>query len=1081
MPGGFETPCLLACISTVETDGRPRSSRHPITADAVTVEPAVFAIFHDLVIPSPHVSVLCDRQTSGSRDQYHCFRITKPPKLAAGSARARDPTAIGLAKLPVPSPTALRSSTTPRCRPVPQAGKGAIMDSPTTPREGIARSIDQTLSVIPKTSTSIARFIRSVRAAHGDLATVTRDLSDLRLVLELMRDEPEIPPRLEVELVILLCACQYAMTAIETAVARCPDSVAWLSGASKDEVMVQRANLAMFREALALVLEVVTLCGTPNPAEIQGVSANRSLLSRATPDLSKSDAIAVEIQTRIQIDRIRDQCQSSDERIKSALGPYLDAVFECSQASSRKGAERRSDDATLLPSGLEQLHLANSKASAAAAQQRASLRAPNKQDSDVFESSGPWYPTAALSLPYYGPNTEPASAKADQVDHAHQQIQGLPYFQQQEQWQRMQQHRKMPPPPSPNPRPSISGSTPPQSSHGFHSAQSSQSRPSWDYTASSPLSQQESPPPQSAGRWGEPYRHQQFLGQMPASASHSRNASFSSTGPFNPSSIAVQAALLYRTGSASPGIPSSGALSPALGFQQPDRSSRPITPSSCLPPAQPLVPPPSSTFSSVTPTTNDNSSILLPPSSVSAAPSFMDTHPASVVPPPQLKITPSRHLVEKGKNQDVAHLDTSPSGNFLATRHTNKYLKIWSVHKNAVFASIKTTSYVQPQPRSREYFVRSHAMLSENACLIGITTHFGLTLEIYNFSKGGTGAKKVQVIDDAHRWASSKLDAYHTNYAPLVVYRPKGDRIDRFFLARHPGAKKPFWEDATNAIELTKANLPFIPKFPELAYSSNTPYLFAAAGPRPGEPPRANPTILIAWQMTPVSDTKLQARSPVDTIRSLEDDSHHLPHRYCVPEYLALQTALPSCLAAHGTTAVSIWIPANHTEVQLPGNKYKRKPMPAAERFVLVWDLLLNTTRIFAIPNVQACVSPDCRWVAYCDANAGQFVVLDVASGGKEVWRCGPDAMGRHAGGQEGFASFGGQLESLQKVTVFEFSADGEALMVGDVNGGVGVYKVVETESNVTSVAGEVRFELPGAEVGGSGTKRCEQVAELGA
>lgn len=221
------------------------------------------------MIPSPQVFVQCDRQTDCSGDQYHCFRTTKPPKLAAGPALARDPTAIGLAKLPVPSPTPppFLDNT---ALPVPRAGKRAIMDPPTSPREAMARSIDLTLSVIPKTSTSIARFIRSVRAAHGDLATVTRDLSDLRLVLELMRDEPEIPPRLEVELVILLGACQYAMTAVEAAVARCPDSVAWLSGASKDEVMVQRANLAMFREALALVLEVVTLYGTPNPAEIQG-------------------------------------------------------------------------------------------------------------------------------------------------------------------------------------------------------------------------------------------------------------------------------------------------------------------------------------------------------------------------------------------------------------------------------------------------------------------------------------------------------------------------------------------------------------------------------------------------------------------------------------------------------------------------------------------------------------------------------------------------------------------------------------------------------------------------------------------
>lgn len=401
-------------------------------------------------------------------------------------------------------------------------------------------------------------------------------------------------------------------------------------------------------------------------------------------------------------------------------------------------------------------------------------------------------------------------------------------------------------------------------------------------------------------------------------------------------------------------------------------------------------------------------------------------------------ITPTGHLADKGKNQDVAHIDMSPTGNLMATRHANKYLKIWSIPGGAIHTTLKITTYTQPQPRSREYFVRSHAILSENASLIGVSTHFGLTLEIYNFSKGGSGAKKVQVIDDAHRWAASQLDAYHTNYAPLVVYRPKGDRIDRFFLTRHPGAKKPFWEDATNGIDLTKADLPFLPKFPELAYSANSPLLVAAAGPRPGEPPRPYPTILIAWQMPPISDAKLQALSPVESIRSADPDSesHHRPYRVCVPEYSALQTALPSCLAARGSLAVSIWIPANHTETQLPGNKYKRKPMPAPERFVLSWDVQKNTTNLFAIPNVQACVSPDCRRVAYCDANAGRFIVLDAFTG-DEIWRW-PDAARN-----PGFGSYG-LLESLHKVTVFEFSADGQTLMVGDVNGGIDMYSVRE-------------------------------------
>jgi len=426
--------------------------------------------------------------------------------------------------------------------------------------------------------------------------------------------------------------------------------------------------------------------------------------------------------------------------------------------------------------------------------------------------------------------------------------------------------------------------------------------------------------------------------------------------------------------------------------------------------------------------------------------------PAPPEPPARLVIAPLRTLAEKGKSQDIAHIHLSPAGDYLATRHTSKYLKIWSVPRASVFATIKTTSYVTPQPRSREYFVRSHAILSENAGLIGISTHFGFTLEIYNFSKGGSSAKKVQVIDDAHRWAASQLDAYHTNYAPLVVYRPKGDRIDRFFLARHPGAKKPFWEDTTNGIDLVKANLPFLPKFPELAYSANSPLLIAAAGPRPGEPPRPFPTLLVAWQMSPVSDTKLQSCSPGDTMLPKTDDAEaiHRPYRVYVPEYAALQTALPTCLAAHGDMAVSIWIPANHTETQLPGNKYKRKPMPAPERFVLAWDVADNSTRIFAIPNVQACISPDCRRVAYCDANAGRFVVLDVATG-EEVWRS-PDAARTSVG----------QLENLHKVTVFEFSADGRTLMVGDASGGVGMYSVREVPKRPTVPMYELADSAPG-------------------
>lgn len=411
---------------------------------------------------------------------------------------------------------------------------------------------------------------------------------------------------------------------------------------------------------------------------------------------------------------------------------------------------------------------------------------------------------------------------------------------------------------------------------------------------------------------------------------------------------------------------------------------------------------------------------------------------------------PVRHLTDKGKASDVFHIDCSPTASYLATKHSNNTVKIWAIAKNTVHSTIKFKSYVPAQPRSREYFVRSHSILSEGPttpCFIGITTHFGLDLEIYNFTKGGSG-KKVQVIEEAHRWAAShKLDH---SYAPFVVYRPGADRIDRYFLSRNTSAKKPFWEDASSCLDLTKADLPFLPKYPELAFSNDAPFLIAAAGPRPGDPPRdinASNILLVAWHLTPVNEAKLAARSPVNSVHShiqeSGDPQRHKPYRFVAPAYTQLQTALPSVLVSHGSVTVSIWIPASHVNIPLPGGKFRQTRVPTPERFVLVWDMPTNTTRLIPIPNVQACVSPDCRLVAYCDPEMQKFVIIDVATA-EEVWKW-PDAAI-----VSGFASFG-QFEALKKITVFEFSPDGKWLIVGDASGALGVYEVREAGT---------RFEL---------------------
>lgn len=578
------------------------------------------------------------------------------------------------------------------------------------------------------------------------------------------------------------------------------------------------------------------------------------------------------------------------------------------------------------------------------------------------------------------------------------------------------------------------------------------------------------------------------------------------SSPRNASRVIPFAETLIDQGGSTPGTRSSfrNSLQKCPVFDQPSGSVSPAYPSrlSAVSPflpspftPRPLSPPPEYRRTP-TPTISQEAGSSANRQLIMPVPARLNLYQ------PTIEIVPIRHLMDKGKSKasEILHIDTSPASGYIATKHTNKTVKIWSITKNALHGTIKITSYVQPRVRSREYFIQSHAILSENVDLIGITTHFGLTLEIYNFLKGGSSAKKVQVIEEAHRWAASPRNAYQNDYAPLAVYRPKGDRIDRYFLARYANAKHPFVEDASHSIELLKADLPFIPKFPELAYSSDSPYLIAAAGPRPGDPPRTLATILIAWHMRPVSESKLHCQNQGFSRTSLPEENRHLPYRVCVPEYPALQTALPACLVSSGSTAVSIWIPAATTGTSKPETPTEAKrsftfprsatfpsqPLrlsnpathpsstTASERYVLSWDLPTNTTRIFSIPNVQSCVSPNCRLLAYCDpgpsspnpmtvntnspnnsasptssgTGTGQFVVIDIPTA-RELYRWPPPSPSpspSSSTSSQAFTAFGPsqQLPNLSSLTVFEFSPDGRTLVIGDTNGAVGVYEIRE-------------------------------------
>ena len=98
----------------------------------------------------------------------------------------------------------------------------------------------------------------SERCAHANLAAVTRDLSDLRLLLELMREERGIPVLLQAQTLQLLGCCGNVLIHVDTILAQCSDTDKWIS-TGRAEMASCRDSLETFREALGLALEVATL------------------------------------------------------------------------------------------------------------------------------------------------------------------------------------------------------------------------------------------------------------------------------------------------------------------------------------------------------------------------------------------------------------------------------------------------------------------------------------------------------------------------------------------------------------------------------------------------------------------------------------------------------------------------------------------------------------------------------------------------------------------------------------------------------------------------------------------------------
>lgn len=118
-----------------------------------------------------------------------------------------------------------------------------------------------------KTSTGIITFVHSYHEARSDLTTINNELSELRTVLELLKDtvvktiDSVIPERLQARGVSILDNCVAVVTKIDDILDRHRGGLgaAKWAVAGKMEIAGLRTGLEAHRQSLHLALELVSI------------------------------------------------------------------------------------------------------------------------------------------------------------------------------------------------------------------------------------------------------------------------------------------------------------------------------------------------------------------------------------------------------------------------------------------------------------------------------------------------------------------------------------------------------------------------------------------------------------------------------------------------------------------------------------------------------------------------------------------------------------------------------------------------------------------------------------------------------
>lgn len=131
----------------------------------------------------------------------------------------------------------------------------------------IASGAIAVITATTQTVTAIYKFVRDCKEARADLSQITGELSELTLILELIKDENAsamkdcLPSALQAQVQSMLTSCTTTVQQIEKTLAKCrgkPGPLRWTL-VEKEKVTGLKVQLEAFKSGLSLALETINL------------------------------------------------------------------------------------------------------------------------------------------------------------------------------------------------------------------------------------------------------------------------------------------------------------------------------------------------------------------------------------------------------------------------------------------------------------------------------------------------------------------------------------------------------------------------------------------------------------------------------------------------------------------------------------------------------------------------------------------------------------------------------------------------------------------------------------------------------